>query len=366
MLKTSQLVLGDLDVEHLSIYVCSVNEFGNKIFHQYNNRNEQVCQHVDVMALPLEFSTVNKNEYWVICPMIVAEQDYGYLVSKSQPVAAEFIEFIAPYFTEFLHSDALETRNERYRVQTELNERMISLGSLVSGVAHEVNTPIGNAKLAASSINESVKKIKKKVNEHNLTKSDFEDFIHDIEELSKIVFQSSDRAAELISNFKMVSVDQTAESKREIVLDEYIDSVLMSLKHQLKTSNVSLETELDQGISLDTYPGAIAQVITNLFMNALKHGFNGGKDKGIIRIELHKTQQAFLLNFSDNGAGATQTVLNHIFDPFFTTSRAKGGTGLGMHIVFNLVTQKLHWTIQVDSKPMRGFSVILKPILENY
>ncbi len=364
MLKLTRESIAELDVEHLSIFVSSVNEEGITIFRQIGLHDNGIQTHVDQMSLPEDFTTAEESVYWVMCPLSIDQANYGYLIAKSPPVSGEFIEFIAPHYAELLHAEALEARNERYRIQTELNERMVSLGSLVSGVAHEINTPIGTGKLAASSLIESVSNIKRKFDEQTLTKSEFDIFITEIDDISEIIYHSMDRAADLIKNFKMVSVDQTSETKRQIDLGEYIESVLLSLRHQLKNSLVSLQTELEAGISIETYPGAIAQVITNLFMNALKHGFNYGQENGTILIRLQSRPNGFKMTFSDDGAGSTEEVLKHIFDPFFTTSRGDGGTGLGMHIVFNLVSQKLHWSITVESEPKQGFYVTLRPINE--
>jgi signal transduction histidine kinase len=158
-----------------------------------------------------------------------------------------------------------------------------------------------------------------------------------------------------------VSVDQTAEAQRKFDLGEYIHSVLISLRHQLKGTSLLLKSELEEGILVETYPGAVAQVVTNLFMNSKKHGFENALLAGTISLILKKTASGFSLIIEDDGHGATKEVMNHVFDPFFTTSRGKGGSGLGMHIVYNIVTQKLHWTIRLESEPEQGFRAIMQP-----
>jgi signal transduction histidine kinase len=144
-------------------------------------------------------------------------------------------------------------------------------------------------------------------------------------------------------------------------LGDYLTSVLVSLRHQLKGTQVELITDFESGIVVDTYPGAVAQVVTNLFMNALVHGFDDGELAGTIEMRLKKTRSGFELSTQDNGKGANAGVVKQIFDPFFTTTRGKGGSGLGMHIVYNLLSQKLFWTIEVQSAQGNGFRALLKP-----
>jgi len=180
-------------------------------------------------------------------------------------------------------------------------------------------------------------------------------------EYIEIIRLSLDRAAELISNFKMISVDQSGEAKRRIDLGDYIASVLVSLRHRLKDTQVELKTDLAPGIIVETYPGAVAQVMTNLFMNSINHGFDFGQQKGLIEIKLTYTNAGFSLLVRDTGKGATPEVINHIFDPFFTTARGQGGSGLGMHIVFNLLSQKLNWSIDIETQADKGFAAILRP-----
>lgn len=353
--------LMDLDVSHLSVFIRDIAEDGTTGFTEYSASS--IIRHPvgEGRLLPADFLNGRVDRYWVFCALEEENEHYGFLVAGCAPHSAEFIDFLTPQLAEMLHTEALEKRNERYRLQNELNERMASLGSLVSGVAHEINTPVGNGKLAASSLLSIMQEIKHHRDNNTLTKSAFDSFIKECDEYAGIIYQSLDRAASLISNFKMVSVDQTAEEKRLFDLGEYIESVLISLRHQLKGTNIQLLTELDEGVLVDTFPGAVAQVITNLFMNALKHGFDHATLRGEIHIRLKREARGFRLEVSDTGAGASENVLNHIFDPFFTTRRGKGGSGLGMHIVYNLLSQKLDWAIELVSAPGEGFAAFIFP-----
>lgn len=361
LLVTLDPALENLGVSHLSVFVNVLSEDGSTDYMEYLSNQLRRHTRSEKRMLPEEFCSQSDGKYWLLCPQQAERSGYGYTVARCPPQSAEFIEFLALQMAELLHTEALEERNENYRLQNELNERMVSLGSLVSGVAHEVNTPIGNGKLAASALLDVVTQLKDNVAANRLTRAEFEQFIAEADEYTQIIFHSLDRAAKLISNFKMVSVDQTAEDKRAFDLGQYIDSVLLSLRHQLKGTPVTLETDLPEGIVVDTFPGAVAQVVTNLFMNALKHGFKNGTEAGTLRIVLRKASKGFRLIISDDGEGASTQVLNHIFDPFFTTTRGKGGSGLGMHIVFNLLSQKLDWTIELESSPGQGMMIILEP-----
>ncbi len=361
ILKGNRTSFGDLQIEQLSLFIYELGDDGKAYLTETDMNGIHHQERHQSTTLPEAFQVVDDDAYWLLCPLETEDIQYGYLVAKSTLISAEFVEFIAPQFTDLLHTEALEARNENYRLQNELNERMASLGSLVSGVAHEVNTPIGTGKLAASSLLDTIAMLRQKTEENRLTKKDFDEFLNEAGEYSHIIFQSLDRAAELISNFKMVSVDQTAESKRQFDLGEYVHSVLISLRHQLKGTPVEMETELDDGVIVNTFPGAVAQVVTNLFMNALKHGLDNGTRPGVIKLELKKQNRGFRFTISDDGNGASKDVLSHVFDPFFTTTRGKGGSGLGMHIVFNLVSQKLNWNIQLQSEIGNGFAVIMQP-----
>lgn len=353
--------LNDLSVDHLSVLTQTISEGGAVEYTEYTSKGLIRRTVASQRLFPKEFSRAPDDGYWVLCPLSAERLNYGFIVAHCAPESAEFIEFLAPQLAELLHTEALEERNENYRVQNELNERMASLGSLVSGVAHEANTPIGNGKLAASAMLDVITQVKAEIAANRLTRGAFDQFIADTDEYAQIIYQSLDRAAKLISNFKMVSVDQTAEEKRTFDLGQYIDSVLLSLRHQLKGTSVQLLTDLPEGILVDTFPGAVAQVVTNLFMNALKHGFSNGSEAGTIHFVLVSTSTGFRLTISDDGAGAGEQVLNHIFDPFFTTTRGKGGSGLGMHIVFNLLSQKLNWSIALESSPGQGMNIVLEP-----
>ena len=244
------------------------------------------------------------------------------------------------------------------------NEKMAALGSLVSGVAHEINTPVGVCVTAASSLSEATNDFKKNVQEGRLKKSVLDSFVSKSEDVTKLIVSNLLRAADLISNFKQVAVDQAIDDHRKIQFGFYLKEVLSSLYPKWKASPVEVNLDFDEEIELSTYPGAIAQIITNLITNSLLHGFDSAAKPGSIDISFRKAADKLYLEYKDTGKGMPEEVLEKIFNPFFPTRRNTGGTGLGMHIVYNIVTQKLRGKIECLSKPGKGCNIVIQLPLE--
>jgi signal transduction histidine kinase len=262
-----------------------------------------------------------------------------------------------------LKNTALQEQLETLRrTQTQLAqaEKMASLGTLVAGVAHELNTPIGVAVTAASTLHGKVEKFENEYKEGGLKKSTLESFMENAKIGADLTLRNLERAANLIQSFKQVAVDQTSDSKRVINLKHYLEGVITSLEPKWKTTSHRVEIECDERIELETYPGAIAQIITNFITNSLMHGFEGFTEEGVMKIEVEREGSNIIMKYSDNGRGIPPEVLPRIFDPFFTTKQAQGGTGLGMHIVYNLVTQKLAGTILVENQVGGGVRFIIQ------
>lgn len=238
-------------------------------------------------------------------------------------------------------------------------EKMASLGSLVAGVAHEVNTPIGVGVTAVSHLKEHTDKLSKMLTQGELSKTDITNFVKTAEMSTNIIASNLRRASDLVRSFKQVAVDQSSEKIRTINLLDYIDEVLASLHPHLKSTRHKIVVEGDRNISITTQPGAISQVITNLVMNALIHAFDDKKE-GNILIAANMAGQETKLTFEDDGKGMDVHVRSHIFDPFFTTKRGSGGSGLGMHVVYNQITQTLGGQVQCDSAPGKGTSFTIK------
>ncbi|WP_428243075.1 sensor histidine kinase [Gynuella sp.] len=255
----------------------------------------------------------------------------------------------------------LESLEKLKLAQQELieQERLASLGELVSGVAHEVNTPLGVAITANSFLWEEIQQVARQLTENELTRTQMDSFMTSAEESCQILSDNLKRAAELIESFKQVAVDQTHEELRTVQLNSYIHTLVRSLQPQMKRSQVTIKLDLDESLTVTTYPGAIAQLLTNLIMNAYIHAYNQGQTTGDIVVSCHHVNNLIQLQVRDFGTGMDAATKAKVYEPFFTTRRSQGGTGLGMNIVYNLVTQKLHGKIDVKTEPGKGTACLI-------
>jgi len=238
-------------------------------------------------------------------------------------------------------------------------ERLASLGGLVAGVAHEINTPVGITLTGASILQQATERISSAMSAGNIKKSQIQEYIDTAVESSRLIMANSQRAAELIHSFKQIAVDQTSESKRPFKVKDYIDEVVMCLHPRLKKTNIQIKINCEENIELDSYSGAFAQIMTNLIMNSLTHAYEAS-DVGCIDIDVSLQNEALLLKFADDGKGIRPENINKIFDPFFTTQLGKGGSGLGLNIVFNLIVKKLGGSIHVESALGLGAKFIIR------
>ncbi len=236
---------------------------------------------------------------------------------------------------------------EKMQKQAIASEKMSSLGRLVAGVAHEINTPLGVALTASTTVQSLVKGLENKKEQQALTRTDLRKYIDSTVESAELLVSNLTRAAELVHNFKEVAVDQSSEGLRRFALDSYLKEVFMAIKPRFKEYEFEIVTQVDSSIVLNSYPGAVAQIITNLVENSALHGFKPYQSHQIsIRAESPDPSTVTII-YQDDGCGIAQGLQDRIFEPFFTTDRKRGGTGLGMHIVFNQITQKLGGTIEM-------------------
>lgn len=236
-------------------------------------------------------------------------------------------------------------------------EKMSSLASLVGGVAHEVNTPLGVCITASTHQAECREHLSQKIADQKLKKSDLDVFLDQCRTTDQILDLNLKRAAELIRSFKQVAVDQNSEEERHIDLQTYMGEILTSLHPNIKKTQVEVVSNIPANINFKTYPGALAQIITNLVMNSLIHAFPD--QTGQITIEADFDGTVIYLLFSDNGVGMSSETVRKIFEPFYTTKRNSGGSGLGMHIVYNLVTHKLKGSIKCISQLGNGSQFVI-------
>ena len=233
------------------------------------------------------------------------------------------------------------------------SEKMASLGNLVAGVAHEINTPIGICLTAISYLNDTRSDVIKRFENKELSENDFIEFLNILNETCEISIQNINRAALLISNFKQVAVNQHIEDKSCFNLYDYIEHILVVLNPQLKKHQHNISISGDKNLCLFSYQGIFYQIISNLIMNSLIHAFED-KPQGNIKIHFSIKKNNLHLQYSDNGVGISKELLKKIFEPFVTTRRGEGGSGLGTHIIYNLVVQKLKGTIKCESKQGKG------------
>ncbi|EPJ50994.1 MAG: hypothetical protein OFPI_18660 [Osedax symbiont Rs2] len=242
------------------------------------------------------------------------------------------------------------------------SEKMALLGRLVAGVAHELNTPLGISVTASSALIDKTKKFQSKYINQQLTKEDMDNFLNDSVQATEILLANLDRASQLIDSFKQVAVDQASENTRCFPVLDYVEKVLRTLHPRTKKTAIDIQLSGNSEVQIDAYAGYFSQIISNFVMNSIIHAFEESSVKiqgQCIRIEIQQCDQNLLLTYSDNGQGMSEQDLKRVFDPFFTTRRGHGGTGLGLHIVYNLVTQKFNGRIRCESQLGQGTAFIL-------
>ena len=264
---------------------------------------------------------------------------------------------------ELAHGDLSSVLATLKQAQASLitSEKLAALGALVAGIAHELNTPIGNSLLTATTLSDMAAEFEKQYANGGIKRSALEAHLAAIRRACGIMASSLGRAADLITSFKQVSVDQTSDQRRRFDLDALVRDTVATYAAQLRRANCRIDVDVAPQLVFDSYPGALGQVLSNLINNALLHAFEARTAPGIvIRARAHEQDQGqVVLNFSDDGVGMTPATLHQVFDPFFTTKMGQGGSGLGMHIVYNVVTGMLGGSIAIVSTPDSGTSVTI-------
>lgn len=241
-------------------------------------------------------------------------------------------------------------RMQAYLVQS---EKMAALGGLVAGVAHEINTPVGISLTASSYLAEATKQFITLCQDGTVRKQDLKHYLEALAQSSAIIQVNLERAAQLIQSFKQVSLDQVTEDQRVFNVKKYLEEILLSLHAKTKSTKHHITIDCPADLMINGFPGAFAQVVTNLIMNSLIHAYEP-EAEGNIHLQLQRENEHMLFTYSDDGAGMPQAVLNNIFEPFFTTKRGSGCSGLGLYTVYRIITQKFGGTIECDSAPGKG------------
>ena len=238
-------------------------------------------------------------------------------------------------------------------------EKMAVLGTLSAEVSHEINTPIGVSITSTSYLADLLATLNHDIEEQKLSKRGLEEFTKNAGQSVALLINNLNRASELITSYKQVAVDQTSDKIRQINLAKYIDEIIHSLHPKLKKTNHTVSIDCPDELVVYCHAGAISQIFTNLIINSILHGFEG-INRGKIHIGVTMQNKTVEIRYEDNGIGVPEENLNTLFDPFFTTKAGKGGTGLGTHIIHNLVTDTLSGTIKAESVKPSGLAFVIK------
>lgn len=276
-------------------------------------------------------------------------------------IKAAFVPALGMLISSGVAHDYKELSATRHRLVQEQerreviqSERMTALSTMVAGIAHEINTPLGIGVTANSHMGEMLKKTKTAYEAGTLSEEDLTDYFDDMSSSCAILDSNLERTASLVRSFKQVSADQTSDETRMVDVRSYIQDVLTSLNPVTRKSLVTIDLECPHNLSMRFNPGAISQILTNLVTNALVHAFDPGEAGTITIMAREHPSDMLSLKVADDGKGVPQAIQNTLFDPFVTTRRGKGGTGLGLHMVHNLVVEKLGGQIRCDARPCGG------------
>jgi len=236
-------------------------------------------------------------------------------------------------------------RTQQHLVES---EKMAGLGGLVAGVAHEINTPVGIGLTAVSHFVEITSGLQRAYDDNNISKTSLERYLKDATEVSYIINRNLERTAELVKSFKQISVDQSSDEIRTFNVADYVNEILVSVSHITKRSQAKVTLICDPHLRIESCPGALSQILSNLVINSTIHGYPNN-EPGHIIITITANKPMITLEYQDDGVGIVADHLSKIFDPFFTTNREHGGSGLGLNIIYNIVTSRLGGTIECIS-----------------
>ncbi len=274
-------------------------------------------------------------------------------VSKKTANLSLAISELAQQKTELEESERelINSLSRLKQTQTQLvhSEKMASLGSLVAGISHEINTPVGIGVTAVSYLTECVGNLDIAIRNKTLTKTHMGKFIDDANNSCSLLTTNLNKASQLIQSFKDIAVDQTSEAIRDVNLFDYLNEVITSLQPKLKRTQHRIIVEGDKDIVIHCRAGSLSQMFTNLILNSLVHAFDD-IEKGDMTFHLSRDETLVYITYQDNGSGVSQDNLKQLFEPFFTTKRGQGGSGLGTHILYNIVNQSLNGKISAQSE----------------
>jgi PAS domain S-box-containing protein len=298
---------------------------------------------------------------------ILACQD----VTEKRLIENEILEFNATLEDRVIErTEELQQANQELETTLEAlnlaheelvnSEKLAALGALVAGISHELNTPIGNSLMVASTLSDQTSTLLDSYRGNKgIKRSSLESYINDVDKAGDILVRNLHRAADLVNSFKQVAIDQTSSQRRSFSLEEITSEILLTLWPMIRKSPYTVEQSIPADITFDSYPGPLGQVLSNLINNALLHGFEG-RDQGLVVIAAHSSAEGWVeLTVQDDGVGIPSANLNRIFDPFFTTKLGAGGSGLGLNITHNIVSGILGGRVRVQSAVGTGTTFTL-------
>jgi signal transduction histidine kinase len=291
---------------------------------------------------------------------------------KSADGDIEYIVMVALDITDRKRSEQ-ETQRARESAENALNnlratqnsliesEKLAALGRLVAGVAHEINNPVGIGVTVATALQRRCQMFAEEIARGGLKRSSLNAFVQANFDAAEQLVSNLNRAAELIQSFKQVAVDRNVPDRRQFNLADLTEQIVTSLRPGLRTRNLTLTVDCAPNLDMNSYPGPYGQVVTNLFLNSVAHAFPSNAAGELIITAREAGDDFVEIVYSDNGIGMTAEVRRHAFDPFFTTRRDKGGTGLGLNIVHNIIINRLGGRIDLMSEVGKGtrFHIVL-------
>ena len=375
--QIENLQLDELEGQHIEIETEEHNEL-KVMEHSFNNLIDKVVQYrkelertqnklivsnekLDQHNIQLEQDVARKTSNLSQAMMELQQQKYE--LEKQKIVLTDEVDLRRSTEKELITKQAESQRyiDELKLAQERLvgTEKMAALGGLVAGITHDINTPIGIGVTAVSFLEERLNKLESAYAEKTLSPKALEEFINEAKQSTSLLTTNLDRASDLIASFKQIAVDQASEAVRTINFKDYVNEVIRSLHPKLKKTSHTINLQCPDDLVLNLPAGAISQIFTNLIVNSLIHGFEG-KENGVMDINITSDETNLTINYKDNGNGVTAEQLEKLFNPFFTTKRDEGGSGLGTHIMFNLVKQTLSGSIEATSEPGQGLHYFIQ------
>jgi signal transduction histidine kinase len=385
----NQHVHGLLDVNAFAIYLTSPDGVGLDLAFGLEDGQPLPADHVDIDDPDADSARCVRERCEIMCDWTSMEGVRNYVPETMATLSALFAPLVVGervlgvMTVQSLRSHAYEERErlifrtlcaygaialdnaDTYRqlqstqMQLLSREKLAALGSMVAGVAHELNTPIGNSLMMASTLHAKTDEMVRNMERQAMRKSELVQYLAQANEATELIMRGLNNAADLVQSFKQVAVDRTSAQRRTFDLQQVSHEIVTTVKNHVKRYEHAIDVEIPSGIFMDGYPGPLGQVITNLINNALLHAFDGKRGGSMLLSARPGINGHILIMFSDNGVGIRDENLSRIFEPFFTTKMGQGGSGLGLSIIYNIVTSIFGGQISVQSEVGRGTTFTL-------